>query len=424
MLQLWFAIHTLLWPVGVQVGDSYLSLNVILLTPMGVFWLLRRWKITRVTGVSAVIFLCVILLSFIAAKFGPCEDKFSKAIITTPLLTLLLIIGLEIGGRAKPQDWQKLRETAFGVIMIAISFILIEMLAPSLFSPEKAPYHEAFKYSGIYFEPSHVAISLFPCIAILLSSKEKSYNQKGLCALLLLIAISLSSTLIMLTLGYIAYRLIILGQVKKGLISLIVIGLLVALAFTLNYELLVEPTVSRIVGITSMLDADGDSAKKVNLSSMVYIKGWQDALANLERTNGIGLGFNMMGCSPLPDVSIRNILSVPGRTDLNNEDGSFLLSKIASEFGVTGVVLFILVIVYWFRYQSNSAAWSVGSYGDVSLIHSSIMFSFVATSLLRSTGYFQGGFLLWVAAVAGSARWYKVNGSKIMRKSNVKGAMS
>lgn len=399
MLQIWFALHTLLWSTGIEIGGSVLSLNVLLLIPVGILWLLRRRKITKITFIATAVFVIILLFSFAVSRVGPCEDKFSKAIITAPLLTLLLIIGLEIGAKATPKDWLKLRTTAFWTIVTAFIFIVAEMLFPQFFSPNKSMYHPEYKYSGIFNEPSHVAISLFPCIAILLSSTDRSFNRKGIFALLLLFIVSRSSTLVMLTFCYIAYRLVILGKLRQSLKYLSILALVIAIATTMNYELLIAPTVARVVGVTSSTNE--------NPSSLIYLKGWQDALANITRTSGLGLGFNMMGCSPLPDTPLRSFLSVQGRMDTNNEDGSFLLSKIMSEFGLIALVFFVWVVSYWVRYEIKSKAWSTYALGEVSAIHNALMFSFVATSLLRSAGYFQGGIILWATAATGAALWSK-----------------
>lgn len=398
MLQLWFAINTLLWPIGVKIGANVLSLNVAIFVPIGLLWLLRTvWisSINRTTFIPTIVYLISIILSFFFAYIGPCDSGFLKAIITASIFTILLIVGLEIGAKATHKDWQRLCSTSLWTIIVAITFILLEMLVPSLFSPIKSAYHAEFKYSGIYSEPSHVAISIFPCIAILLSSYKRNYNSKGLIALLLLLFLSRSSTLIVLTLCYITYRLVIMERLIQVIKYMSITLIVIVTAFLLNYNLIVAPTMARFSGIFS--------SENENLSSLIYVKGWQDALANATRTKGLGLGFNMMGCKPLPDVSIREFLSVPGRTDLNNEDGSFLLSKLLSEFGLLGLFFFVWVIVFWFRYEVISKVWSFDSADiNVSAIHTSIMFSFVTTSLIRSAGYFQGGLLLWITAAVGA----------------------
>lgn len=394
MLKIWFVVNTLLWSSGIEIGGSLLPLNLVLLLPVGVIWLSRRLRISKTTLVPTVILVIFLILSLYGSRLGPCENLFIKAILSAPLLTLILIIGMEIGSRATPEDWLDLRSTAFWTMITAFIFIVAEIFFPQLFSPNKSMWQPEYRFSGIYNEPSHVAISLFPCVAILLSSNDKSLNRKGLFSLLFLFLASRSSTLIMLTFCYITYRLAILGRLKQSLKFITVVAVVIVVAITMNYELLVAPTVNRIIGVTS-------SANE-NLSSLVYLKGWQDALANTARTYGFGLGFNMMGCSPLPDIPLRPLFDVPERSNLNNEDGSFLFSKLLSEFGIFGFAFFAWVIISWIRYEYKSRSWTTGMVKDVSAVHNALIFSFVTSSLLRSTGYFQGGLLLWATAAIGA----------------------
>lgn len=410
MLQIWFALHTLLWPVGIKLGDSVLSLNVVLLLPIGIFWLLRNIRISKTTLICAGGLILFLLFSVGVAKIGPCEDKITKAVITAPILTILLIIGLEIGARAKPADWLNMRTTAFRIIVTALLFIISEAIFPKLFSPDKIKYHNELKYSGIFYEPSHVAISLFPCIGILFMSRDKSFVRKGVFSLVLLFLLSHSSTLVILTLSLIIYRLIILSKLKQSLKYLSILVLVSAIAVTLNYELLIAPTVDRFDSVTSLIAEETTSSSNENLSSMIYYKGWQDAIANFTRTNGLGLGFNMMGCRPLPDTSVRRLLTLPGRLDLNNEDGSFLLSKMLSEFGIIGLAFFLWVIWRWLLYERITKKYTDFKNIEVASVQKILMFSFILTSLVRSSGYFQGSALLWVTAIIASAVLLKKTG--------------
>ena len=395
--------------MGFKIGESVLSLNVVLLLPIGLFWLLRKFRISKTTLFSSVAFILFVLISFGVAQLGPCEDKLSKALISAPLLTILLIIGLEIGARATHQEWLNLRTTAFRIMVVAFLFVAAEMLLPNLFPIYKLVYQKEFKYSGIFYEPSHIATSLFPCIAILLSSKDKSYNKKGIISLVLLFILSRSSTLVMLTLSYVAYRIFIMSELKQGLKYLAIITLVAATAVTLNYELLIAPTVDRFDSVTSLIAEETTSSSNENLSSMIYYKGWQDAIANFTRTYGLGLGFNMMGCRPLPDTPLRRIFILTGRPDVNNEDGSFLISKMISEFGIIGLVFILWAIWRLLKYEKKTNKLTGIVNVEVASVHKMLMFSFVICSLIRSAGYFQGTALLWATAMMASASTFKKN---------------
>jgi hypothetical protein len=359
---------------------------------------------SKATFIAAGGLILLLLFSFGIAQIGPCEDKFAKALISAPLLTILLIISLELGARTKSSEWQKLRATAFVVIVIAVLFMIAEMLLPHYFSADKINYHKEFKYSGIFSEPSHVAISLFPCIAILFSSKDKKYNRKGIFAIIVLFALSHSASLAVLTLCLVAYRLLILSRIKQGLKYLAIIAIIIAIGITLDYELFIAPTVERVGGVTSLIAEESTPAPKINLSSMIYYKGWQDAFANIVRTNGLGLGFNMMGCSPLPDNPLRRIFSIPGKEDSNNEDGSFLLSKILSEFGLIGLIFFLWAIWRWLKFEKMAKKLTGYENIEAASIHKVLMLSFIMSSIVRSTGYFQGSALLWATALIASIK--------------------
>jgi hypothetical protein len=163
---------------------------------------------------------------------------------------------------------------------------------------------------------------------------------------------------------------------------------LVILGSAINYDLLIRPTVARVVGVA----APGDTE---NTSSLVYLQGWQDAWANIARTHGLGLGFNMMGCHPLPDVPARTILALEGKgmEELNAQDGSILFGKIVSEAGVGGLVFYGAIIWWWVRLEKR--------------------FCFVVSSFIRSVGYFSGGMLLWIAAVSGAIKWQQNSALKL-----------
>jgi len=393
------SLHTLLWDVKFQIGDSALSLNTVSLIVIGMFWICRNKQISKFTIKVSILLFLFICFSFLVAYSGPCEDKFIKSLVSAPLLILLLLISIEIGSKSSPSDWEKIRQTATWTLVIASFFIFMEFILPSLFSPIKAIYQQSGQFSGLYSEPSFVAISLFPCVALLLSASDKIKQRQGVVALLFLLVFSRSTTLIMFVISYMIYRLVVFGKMTQVLKYVLLTSVAVFIAFYINYELLLAPTVNRVIGLTP--------TGTVNISSLVYIKGWQDAWANIIRTRGLGLGVNMMGCTPVPDVPAREYFLLPGRTDANSDDGSFLLSKLISEFGIIGICFFIWAVWYWFMCEKKIKL--LKSLQDINIASAKIilMYSFVITSVLRTSGYFQGGMLLWVTAAVAAGDFQK-----------------
>jgi hypothetical protein len=128
---------------------------------------------------------------------------------------------------------------------------------------------------------------------------------------------------------------------------------------------------------------------------------------NLVRTNGFGLGINMMGCNPLPDVSIRQLLLSNEGLSLNSEDGSFLASKILSEIGLLGIFFYSSVIFFWYKSENLNKGVKSGNQSTFLRIPKVLIFLFLVLSVLRSTGYFSGTFLLMVPAIAALSKMRK-----------------
>jgi hypothetical protein len=397
MLRLWFVANTILWPFIIILGGFHLGLNAIVLMLAGAVWLGMRRKVAVNSAIIAVVLLVYLIFSYLVAVTGLCTDQISKLIITGPILIFLILIGFEAGQSSGSGDWIRLQSAAAWSILAAFSAFLVEMAVPSLF-PGQAGYRSKGEYSGLFSEPSAVAFSLFPCVAVLLVAKSKETRRNGMLALLGLLVFSRSSTLLAMIAAWVLYRLVIRGRLLQA--GLLALGLtsIIALGSAISYNVLVAPTVDRIVGIF----ASGETG---NLSSLVYVQGWQDGWENLVRTHGLGLGFNMMGCHPLPDVPTRAVLALQGAGELNTQDGSIVFGKVISEAGVLGIVFYIAVIRWWVRLERRIRITEDGAERIAASTQAALIFCFVASSFIRGAGYFSGSLLLWVAAMAGASRW-------------------
>jgi hypothetical protein len=400
MLQLWVFANTMLSELITKLGAFSLGLNVIVLVLAGTAWLCRNGKIATVSAKVILIFLVYCIYSFAVALTGPCTDHLQKSILTMPVLAILILLGLEIGRKATDKDWLNLQTTASWALLIAFLAFIPEALMPNLF-PDQARYRLEGKLSGIFSEPSHVAFSLFPCIVVLLVSQQKKTRRKGILALLGLLVLSRSSTLIAFILVWVIYHLLVQKKSRETALYVLGIALLVGFGIAIDYDRFILPTVERFVGLVGASDTN-------NLSSFVYMQGWQDAWYNLRRTHGLGLGFNMMGCAPIPDVSARSIISLiygDNLSILNAEDGSFLFAKVVSEDGAGGIVLYAVLIWWWLRLEKRLRSSRKDTAHFVVSIQSALIFFFVACSFIRSGNYFNGGVLILVATVSGASKW-------------------
>jgi hypothetical protein len=396
MLQLWFVANTVLWPLKTKLGGISLGLNVVVLMLAGAVWLGKSGKIALGSAKVLLAFLAYVIFSSIVALTGPCNDHMRKSILTMPILVFLVLLGLEVGRGASGTDWLNLQKTALWSLVLAFSAFIVEMLRPTWF-PDQAGYRTDGKLSGLFQEPSHAAFALFPCIAVLLVAEGKRTRQKGTLALLGLLLLSRSSTLIALIAAWVIYRLVVQRKIRQTALLTLGIAALVAAGAAIDFDRFVTPTMERIVGIAAPGEAQ-------NISSLVYVQGWQDAWFNLWRTRGLGLGLNMMGCGLPPDVSARSFLAMAG-IELNTEDGSFLFAKVVSEAGVAGIAFYIVITWWWVQLEKKLRRLSKHAVRFAVETQAALIFCFVASSFIRGSGYFEGGLLLWVAAVSGASIW-------------------
>lgn len=79
-------------------------------------------------------------------------------------------------------------------------------------------------------------------------------------------------------------------------------------------------------------------------SALVYVSGWSVATETLAKTGGLGTGFQSMGINTEISKPQQRIAEISGNTvGLNMYDGGTVGSKIATEFGVLGVVFLIII---------------------------------------------------------------------------------
>jgi len=276
---------------------------------------------------------------------------------------------------------------------LGLSSILLEAFLPSLFA-YKAEYQALGRFSGHFREPSFAAFSLIPCVLVLLMDEKIKTRRLGILALVSLVLISRSSSMVLLGAISTLYWVIIQRKPRKILLYGLFFGGLIAIASFVDYEKLLGPTIERITGLSP---TDTES----NLSSYVYIQGWQDAGVNLVRTHWLGLGVNMMGCDPLTDVPVRDILIGYNLGDENAQDGSFLFAKIVSETGIIGVIFYMAVIWFWFKSEKFVLKLGNNPERRVAAIQSALIFYFLIVSFERGPGYFSCQLPLFIVAAVG-----------------------
>ncbi len=136
-----------------------------------------------------------------------------------------------------------------------------------------------------------------------------------------------------------------------------------------------------------------------NLSTLVYIQGWQLLDESLRNTMGWGLGFQQLGIGYTNVPASIRLNQLVG-FDLNLTDGSFIFAKIGSEFGVFGI-LFSGFVIYlgtksFFRLRFVSRA-AERMPAPLVLCHAILLGSMIEL-LVRGANYFTGSIVLFLSA--------------------------
>ncbi|WP_076588996.1 hypothetical protein [Vibrio ostreicida] len=263
---------------------------------------------------SNLIFHCgistkqVLSLFFLLVLFFVCDNKKTyQSFMDHKLHILIIVISL------------------FFLVLSAFGISLIDILAI-----------ETRSKIGLYSEYSHLALFVLPSVIFIFFI---GYRKLAIITFILVALLSFSSTVFM----FLIILISMFFYAKYGFSRFIVIfPLLLLFSFIFLFVFDMEATLSRIVGV---IGVDSD-IRSTSLSSIVWLNGWSLSLDYFESTYGLGVGINGMGCMKFEHLGaytqdIVKYLGVP----LNITDGSFLFSKLVSEFGFLGLIAVLYMLM-------------------------------------------------------------------------------
>lgn len=262
-----------------------------------------------------------------------------------------------------------------------------------------------------FLEPSHYALFLGPLSYIYISTQKKTKEKLISVAAIVAMGLLIPNTTLLV---YSCLSIITITAAFKPKTLLIALPIVLAVMgygaeFVLSNEY-----------FSSRLDLSSD---KQGATTLVYLQGVQDSINSLSLTNGLGLGFQMLGTQPPSEYSysIAKVMSdVNG--ELNREDGGFLAAKIISEFGFLGlgaVIYFIFTCAISFLAIRRLSKNNHQPEYIKQLIFHCIIVSFSIEMFIRGYGYFSSGFYLFLVAVFCMANLKKTHQTKLGRaKSN------
>lgn len=375
---LWSCV--LLSPVSVPLGSFSVGLHIFVILFAASFVMLERKSLRLCNFFRILLFtLALTFYSALTGYFSPCKDLAQKSFASFALFGVMLFCLIQLAGRVNSIS---LHKSILSLVVFIVAAVAIEQLwlwttgASKLIRP-----------SGIYLEPSHLALSSIPLIVALTFSHKVTDKRWAWSSLLILLTLSGSATLFILVFlcffaSYFAINQKSVSSIQVIRIFAVVISFSVLIFFSPYWGDFYD----RFRGV---LDTDITA----NISSIVYVNGWQTSFENFKSTNGLGLGFNRMGCIPRPTTEASEVLEVMGLGAANFNDGSFTFSKIISELGIFGLVTWAGAICLLFRMVTKRDR--MFSYSPIYIALSvSASLVLVIGGLIRGTSYFSGPFVL------------------------------
>jgi hypothetical protein len=234
-----------------------------------------------------------------------------------------------------------------------------------------------------FSEPSHFALATMPLLLFRMAISKRATQFLLIGAALLIAAIMQSLTMVAGVLFVAALLL------RQALLLLLLIPLAsIALLMDISYY-------AERLALTS------DSK---NLSTLVFLQGWDNALLNFATTHGFGLGFQQFGVAgSTGEISDKIALLLTGDS-LSLLDGGTTASKLIGEFGIFGILLligFMVIVVRSTVFLRRSQSLPPQSRDIRRMFFCSLIATYTVELFVRGVGYFSpGGFLALVALIS------------------------
>jgi hypothetical protein len=270
-------------------------------------------------------------------------------------------------------------EKCYPINYIFYTFIILGFFSIIGFQPESIEFFNKPVFP--FTEPSHYAIALTPIfIYKCVITKRNSLN-------IFYLALGFTIAMFLQNLTMIAVMFLVASIIFS---SFRLFYLIIILAFfsISNFDL------------TYFLDRLNFSESVNNLSTLVYIQGWQMIEESLVSSLLWGIGFQQLGENGT-SVEASYIIQSIINSNLNLNDGSFVFSKLVSEMGMTGIVITLFYIILFKKCfkELRHIHQSTLSIHAGKTFAMSIVVAYSIELFFRGSGYFTGGSFLLITAI-------------------------
>jgi len=270
---------------------------------------------------------------------------------------------------------------------VALVTLTVLGLAAALGVPPVGP-QASVKAVVVFSEPSHFGLAYLPVLLFRVSVARRG-QQVALIAMAFLLAIVLQSLTMVVGLMIVA-GLMLRARFLIPMLAVVIAGLALVAVDLTYYS-------SRLV-----FSADSD-----NVSTLVFMQGWENAILNFRETHGLGVGFQQFGIAGSTGEVADRIAEILGK-NISLLDGGSTATKLTGEFGVFGlltIVAFLVALYRAARFFRQSQLRPPAFRDPRRLFFHSFVVAYTIELFVRGAGYFSpGGFFLLVALMSLAAR--------------------
>jgi hypothetical protein len=264
---------------------------------------------------------------------------------------------------------------------LALVILIIIGIAAAFGAPSVGP-QATRKAVVIFSEPSHFALAFMPVLLFRAALSRRS-SQLSLLGIAFLTAVLLQS----LTM---------------------IAGLIIVAALLLRKATLVVIIFAAASGIFALdvayyTDRLNFSSETDNISTLVFLQGWQNAILDFQATYGFGVGYQQFGIvGSLGDIA-EKIAALEGDY-ISLLDGGSTATKLVAEFGALGILAAICFLVAAYRYAAfiRRTQKTLRSQRNIrKIFFCALVVTYSFELFIRGNGYFTpGGFLMLTALIS------------------------
>ena len=203
----------------------------------------------------------------------------------------------------------------------------------------------------------------------------------------------------------ITFLLLLIGLSGPNLTTLVFVPILISFQLSarrmINVCLLLALIIYLALHVQYIKSRLGfDVNETSNLSTLVYLQGWDFAQEGLYKSDGLGIGFQNLGTTITlkSQASVKIMSMMHSSHPLNFNDGGFLASKIISELGIFGIILLIMYVALCYKSffilrnkKANLTKKEIWAYSTI--------IGFSVEVFIRGMGYFSVGVFLFLIAL-------------------------